>query len=356
MKRIASILLTAVLAITSCGIGVFADDAKAAEQPKSQTQSAVKTENAKAATTETKADAQSSDAYDITKWNFHLDKTTFEYGVMKDKAKSYYGKHDEIAREKNIYKHLKYTAPNGVEPKIGEDITFEICGENSIGLNDEIYPEPGKHTLLITAENAPFSGSVEIPFTVAPFKVSRADLRVESTRYYSYNGKSKKPGYQLDLRYKDSYGCECTNILWTKEDYNVTYKYSNNKKIGTGTTKITAKFKGDKTGTVVTTGKIIINPGPTKITKLKVGKKSMKIKWKKQKGMSGYKVKVCQLGKDYGVLKVKTYTIKGNKKNSITIKKLKRHTKYCVYVDAYKRVKGKTYNAINWKYKWPKTK
>ena len=32
MKRIASILLTAVLAITSCGIGVFADDAKAAEQ------------------------------------------------------------------------------------------------------------------------------------------------------------------------------------------------------------------------------------------------------------------------------------------------------------------------------------
>ena len=82
----------------------------------------------------------------------------------------------------------------------------------------------------------------------------------------------------------------------------------------------------------------------------------MKIKWKKQKEMSGYKVKVCQLGKDYGVLKVKTYTIKGNKKNSITIKKLKRHTKYCVYVDAYKRVKGKTYNAIDWKYKWPKTK
>lgn len=213
MKRIASILLTAVLVITSCGIGVFADDAKAAEQPKSQTQSAVKTESAKAATTETKAAAQSADSYDITKWNFHLDKTTFEYGVMKDKAKSYYGKHDEIAREKNIYKHLKYTAPNGVEPEIGEDITFEICGENSIGLNDEIYPEPGKHTLLITAENAPFSGSVEIPFTVTPFKVSRADLRVESTRYYSYNGKSKKPGYQLDLRYKDSYGCECTDIL-----------------------------------------------------------------------------------------------------------------------------------------------
>ena len=74
MKRIASILLTAVLVITICGIGVFADDAK--------------------------ADAQSSDAYDITKWNFHLDKTTFEYGVMKDKAKKYYGKHDEIAKEK----------------------------------------------------------------------------------------------------------------------------------------------------------------------------------------------------------------------------------------------------------------
>lgn len=199
MKRIASILLTAVLAITSCGIGVFADDAKA--------------ENAKTATTETKADAQSSNAYDITKWNFHLDKATFEYSVMKDKAKKYYGKHDEIAKEKGIYKHLKYTAPKGVEPKIGEDITFEICGENSIGLNDEVYPEPGKHTLLITAKNAPFSGSVEIPFTVTPFKVSRADLRVESTRYYSYNGKSKKPGYQLDLRYKDSYGCECTNIL-----------------------------------------------------------------------------------------------------------------------------------------------
>lgn len=91
MKRIASILLIAVLAITSCGIGVFADDAKEAEQPKAQkvqAQTAVKAENAKAATTETKTATQSTDSYDITKWNFHLDKTTFEYGVVKDKAKS----------------------------------------------------------------------------------------------------------------------------------------------------------------------------------------------------------------------------------------------------------------------------
>ena len=121
MKRIASTLLTAVLVITSCGIGVFADDAKTAEQPKSQTQSAVKTESAKAATTETKEAAQSSDAYDITKWNFHLDKSTFEYGVMKDKAKSYYGKHDEIATLSKVASHIQYTAPGNSSFNLNKD-------------------------------------------------------------------------------------------------------------------------------------------------------------------------------------------------------------------------------------------
>ena len=205
MKRIASILLTAVLVITGCGTGAFADDAKAAEQPKSQTQSAVKTESAKAATTETKEAAQSSDAYDITKWNFHLDKSTFEYGVMKDKAKSYYGKHDEIAREKNIYKHLKYTAPNGVEPKIGEDITLKITGSNDTGDNGELYPKPGKHTLVVTAVKAPFSGQVKISFKVNPFKMNDKSFSVypRNRNSYTYDGKAKHPSVSLCFAYID---------------------------------------------------------------------------------------------------------------------------------------------------------
>ena len=296
MKRIASILLTAVLVITGCGTGAFADDAKAAEQPKSQTQSAVKTESAKAATTETKEAAQSSDAYDITKWNFHLDKSTFEYGVMKDKAKSYYGKHDEIAREKNIYKHLKYTAPNGVEPKIGEDITLKITGSNDTGDNGELYPKPGKHTLVVTAVKAPFSGQVKISFKVNPFKMNDKSFSVypRKRNAYTYDGKAKHPSVSLCFAYIDKWGFSAVDLKKGK-DIQPTYIYKNNKKVGWAKVIVKAKFKGRFTGTATASTSFVICPKKTKITKVKVGKTSLKVSWKKRHGMTIQRRKLMML-------------------------------------------------------------
>lgn len=337
MKRIASILLTTVLVITSCGIGAFADDAKAAEQPKSLTQSAVKTESAKTATTETKAAAQSSDAYDITKWNFHLDKTTFEYGVMKDKAKSYYGKHDEIAREKNIYKHLKYTAPKGVEPEIGEDITLKITGSNDTGDNGELYPKPGKHTLVVTAVKAPFSGQVKISFKVNPFRMSDRSFSVypRNRNAYTYDGKAKHPSVSLCFAYIDKWGFSAVDLKKGK-DIQPTYIYKNNKKVGWAKVIVKAKFKGRFTGTATASTSFVICPKKTKITKVKVGKTSLKVRWKKRKDVTGYRIRVQ--GND---LENKYYTVKNKNKTSIKIKGLKRHDDIWVSVYTYKKVRGK---------------
>lgn len=337
MKRIASILLTAVLFITGCGIGIFADDAKVPEQPKSQTQSAVKTESAKAATTETTTATQTADSYDITKWNFHLDKTTFEYGVMKDKAKSYYGKHDEIAKEKGIYKHLKYTAPNGVEPKIGEDITLKITGSNDTGANGELYPNPGKHTLVVTAVKAPFSGQVKISFKVSPFKMNDKSFSIypRKRNAYTYDGKAKHPSVDLCFAYINKWGFSAVDLKKGK-DVQPTYIYKNNKKVGWAKVIVKAKFKGRFTGTATASTPFVICPTKTKITKVKVGKTSLKVSWKKRKDVTGYRVRI--LGND---LNSKYYTVKNKNKTSIKIKGLKRHDDVSVAVYTYKKVKGK---------------
>lgn len=239
MKRIAIILLTAVLAITTCGIGVFADDVKA--------------ENTKTATTETKADAQSSDAYDITKWNFHLDKTTFEYGVMKDKAKKYYGKHDEIATLSKVASHIQYTAPGNSSFNLNKDIKLDVTGGKTKGKDGEYYIEPGKHTLIIEAKS-PYSGRVEIPFKVTPYKIN--DYLTDYYMYntpgsYQYNGKAKCPKYRIRFDYIKC-GTPSNGSLMLKEgrDYTIKYTYSTNKNVGAGCVSAVVKFKGGYIGTI----------------------------------------------------------------------------------------------------------
>ena len=136
---------------------------------------------------------------------------------------------------------------------------------------------------------------------------------------YTYTGKSLKPSVTV----KDSKG----NKLVKDTDYTV--KYSNNKKVGKATVKVT--FKGKYSGTKTLTFKI--NPKATKISSLKAGKKAFTVKYSKQTSGSGYEIQYSTSSK---FKSAKTVKITKNKTVSKTVKKLKAKKTYYVRVRVVK--------------------
>ena len=81
------------------------------------------------------------------------------------------------------------------------------------------------------------------------------------------------------------------------------------------------------------------NNKKVKVASAKAGKKSVKVTWKKVKGIKGYQIQ-------YSTNKKfkkgnKTITVKSTKSTSATIKKLKSKKKYYVRMRTYKIVNGK---------------
>lgn len=103
--------------------------------------------------------------------------------------------------------------------------------------------------------------------------------------------------------------------------------------------------------TAVTTKK----PKATTVLKVKSGKKSFKLTWKKVNGVSGYQIKYSTSKKFTKKTTKYTYS-KGNKKFSKTISKLKGGKKYYVKVRSYKIVNGKKVYSSWSKVKSVKTK
>lgn len=98
----------------------------------------------------------------------------------------------------------------------------------------------------------------------------------------------------------------------------------------------TVTLKGKYSGTKKLAMKVA--PKKTKFTKIRKGKKTLTVKWKKQRSQTnGYQI----LYKSAKMKKPKVITVKNNKKTSVKIKKLKRKTKYRVCLRTYKTVKGK---------------
>lgn len=76
----------------------------------------------------------------------------------------------------------------------------------------------------------------------------------------------------------------------------------------------------------------------TKLSKVRAGKKRVSVKWKKQtKGTTGYQIQYS-VKKNFTGSKIKT--VKGNKKTSVTIKKLKSKKTYYVRIRTYKQTSG----------------
>ena len=169
--------------------------------------------------------------------------------------------------------------------------------------------------------------------TVIP-KVKTVKL---SKTAFVYNGKAQKPSVTV----KDEKG----KVLKLGTDYTVSYP-SGCKKVGSYvvTVKLRGKYSGKKTLTFK------ITPKATALKTVSGKKQSLLVKWKKQtKQVTGYQLQVAT-NKAFTKNK-KTVNIKGAKKASATVNKLKAKKKYYVRIRTYKTVGGKKVYS-----KWSKVK
>jgi hypothetical protein len=123
-------------------------------------------------------------------------------------------------------------------------------------------------------------------------------------------------------------------VLKNGTDYTVSY--SNNKKVGKATVKITGR--GKYGGVITKTFKI--NPAKQKIQKLTAKSKAFFIDWAQKGSATGYEIQYATNSKFTGAKKA---TITNNKTDKTTVSKLSANKKYYVRVRSYTTVKGTKY-------------
>ena len=170
------------------------------------------------------------------------------------------------------------------------------------------------------------------PAPSKPVSIAKAKV-VLSASSFAYNGKVRKPAIKTIGGKK----------LKAGTDY--TFKWSNASSKNVGSYTITITGKGNYTG--VTKASYKINPKGTSLKKPKKAKKAIKVKWKKQSAkmaksrITGYQI---QLATDSKFTKnKKTVNVKGYKKVSKKVKKLKGGKKYYIKIRTYKTVGGTKY-------------
>ena len=125
-----------------------------------------------------------------------------------------------------------------------------------------------------------------------------------------------------------------STVLKNGTDYTVSY--SNNKKVGKATVKITGK---GKYGGVITKT-FNINPAKQEIQKLTAKSKAFFIDWAQKGSATGYEIQYATNSKFTGAKKV---TITNNKTDKTTVSKLSANKKYYVRVRSYTTVNGTKY-------------
>ena len=123
-------------------------------------------------------------------------------------------------------------------------------------------------------------------------------------------------------------------VLKNGTDYTVSY--SNNKKVGNATVKITGK--GKYGGVITKTFKI--NPAKQEIQKLTAKSKAFFIDWAQKGSATGYEIQYATNSKFTSAKKV---TITNNKTDKTTVSRLSANKKYYVRVRSYTTVGGTKY-------------
>ena len=161
-----------------------------------------------------------------------------------------------------------------------------------------------------------------------------------------------RPALHLNLSSSNPYSYAGTVCSGGTENVSETdtSEPGNGEQITTETEETTTKSQEDVTNKVPneTKDSVVKRPKTSEIKKIKKAKKSLKVFWKKIKGVSGYQIQYSISRK---FKKAKKITIKKAKITSKSIKKLKAKKKYYVRIRTYIVVNGKE------KYSnWSKTK
>ncbi len=173
-----------------------------------------------------------------------------------------------------------------------------------------------------------FGGSTTYKFTIKKRKITSSNAKVTVGSQYVYNAKEKKP--QVAVTYS-------SKKLVKGTDFDVAY--TNNKSVGTA--KITVTMKGNYSGTLKASFKII--PQTTELTSLSSpAKKELDVKWKLQKTQTtGYQIQYSQsktFASGNKSIKIDDKTV-----HAMTINKLTSGKTYYVRIRTYKIIDGKYY-------------
>ena len=200
---------------------------------------------------------------------------------------------------------------NGKTLKNGTDYTVSYSNNTKVGTATVKIMGKGNYT-----------GSVSKTYSI---KNNFKKATISGISNKSYTGKNITQS--ITVKYNGK-------TLKNGTDYTVSY--SNNKKVGTATVKITGK--GSYTGTITKTFKI--NPAKQEIQKLTAKSKAFFVDWAQKGSATGYEIQYATNSKFTSAKKV---TIKNNKTDKTTVSKLSGKKKYYVRVRSYTTVKGTKY-------------
>ena len=190
----------------------------------------------------------------------------------------------------------------------------------------------GKGSVKITG-TGDYTGSANAEFTISPASISGA--AISGVKNKVYTGKNLTQAVTVKVGSKK---------LQSGTDY--TESYANSRNIGTAT--LTVKGKGNYTGTVSTSFKIL--PKATGISNLASGRKSFTVRWKKQATQtSGYMI---QYSTDKNFRKdVKSKRITKVNTTKAAISGLTGNKMYYVRICTFRLVNNRTYSSA-----WSKSK
>ena len=200
---------------------------------------------------------------------------------------------------------------NGKTLKNGTDYTVSYSNNTKVGTA----------TVKITGKGN-YTGSVSKTFKIKN-NFKKATVSGISTKAFT----GKNITQSITVKY---------NGKTLKKGTDYTVSYSNNKKVGTATVKITGK--GSYTGTITKTFKI--NPAKQEIQKLTAKSKAFFVDWAQKGSATGYEIQYATNSKFTSAKKV---TITNKKTDKTTISKLSGKKKYYVRVRSYTTVKGTKY-------------
>ena len=200
---------------------------------------------------------------------------------------------------------------NGKTLKNGTDYTVSYSNNTKVGTAKVTITGKGNYT-----------GSVSKTYSIKN-NFKKATVSGISTKAFT----GKNITQSITVKYNGK-------TLKNGTDYTVSY--SNNKKVGKATVKITGK---GKYGGVITKA-FKINPAKQEIQKLTAKSKAFFVDWAQKGSATGYEIQYATNSKFTSAKKV---TITNNKTDKTTVSKLSGKKKYYVRVRSYTTVKGTKY-------------